>query len=257
MNYFVIATMQYLLVTLVLIGSLATSMFAQDDKLSQFSFEDVPTEDVRPPYFAVAGGPTATWLFTNLTDVNSLVNGITGNSYSAPLLMFGGEGFAAIGFIPNVRVGIMGASSFNPLQNEAKTRRVEYTVSLTGVIIDYAITPLKGFSIVPGVVGGIGGVNLEISQSGGNQIFPQISPTITSANYMRRLRTSMTFVMPRLNIEYAFTSFSMIRINAGYNLSFTGDWQGDNISAVTGVPATINGTGLTAQIGLFVGLFNN
>jgi hypothetical protein len=63
--------------------------------------------------------------------------------------------------------------------------------------------------------------------------------------------------MPRLNVEYAFTSFSMIRVNAGYNLSFMGDWQADNISTVTGVPSSINGTGLTVQVGLFVGLFNN
>ena len=250
-------SMKYLLATFFLLGFLATSVFAQDDKLNQFSFEDVPTEDVRPPYFAVSGGPTATWLFTNLTDVNSFVNGITGTSYSAPLLMFGGEGFAAIGFIPNVRVGIMGATSFNPLQNEAKTRRVEYTVSLTGVIIDYAITPLKGFSIIPGVAGGLGAANFEISQSSGNPTFSQIPPIPSATNYMRRLRSNLTFLMPRLNIEYAFTSFSMIRVNAGYNLSFMGDWQADNISTVTGVPAGINATGLTVQVGLFVGLFNN
>jgi hypothetical protein len=250
-------TMKYLLVILVLVGSLATSLFAQDDKLNQFSFEDVPTEDVRPPYFAVSGGPTATWLFTNLGDVNSFVGGITGGTYSSPLLMFGAEGFFAIGFIPNVRAGVMGAASVNVLQNDAKTRRVEYALSLTGLILDYAITPLKGFSIIPGVAGGLGAANFEISQSSGNQTFPQITPTATSANYMRRLRSNLSFVQPRLNIEYAFTSFSMIRVNAGYNLSFMGDWQADNISTVTGVPAGINATGLTVQVGLFVGLFNN
>jgi hypothetical protein len=248
---------KHLFVALVFICSFAVNLFAQDDKLNQFSFEDVPTEDVRPPYFAVSGGPTATWLFTNLSDVNSFVNGIAGASYSSPLLMFGGEGFFAIGFIPNVRAGIMGAASSNIVQNDAKTKRVDYTLSLTGIILDYAITPLKGFSIIPGVAGGLGGANFEISQSSGNQTFPQITPTATSANYMRRLRSSLTFVQPRLNIEYAFTSFSMIRVNAGYNLSFMGDWQVDNISTVTGVPAGINATGLTVQVGLFVGLFNN
>jgi hypothetical protein len=35
------------------------------------------------------------------------------------------------------------------------------------------------------------------------------------------------------------------------------DWRVDNIANLTGVPTTINATGLTAQIGLFVGLFNN
>lgn len=230
---------------------------AQDDKLNQFSFEDVPTEDVRPPYFAVAGGPTATWLFTNLSDVNSFINGIAGSSYASPLLMFGGEGFFAIGFIPNVRAGIMGAASINTIQNTDKTRRVEYSLSLTGIVLDYAITPFKGFSIIPGVAGGLGVSNFEITQASGNQTFGQITPTPAATNYMRRLRSNLTYVMPRLNLEYAFTSFSMIRVNAGYNLSFMGEWQADNLSPVSGVPAGINATGLTVQVGLFVGLFNN
>lgn len=229
---------------------------AQDDKLNQFSFEDVPTEDVRPPYFAVAGGFTTTWLFTNLTDLNGFTNGIVGGNYTSPLLMFGGEGFAAIGFIPNLRVGIMGATSFNLLQNEAKTRRTEFTLSLTGIGIDYAITPVKGFSIIPGVVGGLGVSNIEITQTSGSQAFTQIT-TPSATNYMRRLRSNFTYVQPRLNIEYAFTSFSMLRVNAGYNLSFMGDWQADNAAPVTGVPAGINATGLSIQAGLFVGLFNN
>jgi hypothetical protein len=174
---------------------------AQDDKLNQFSFEDVPTEDVRPPYFAVSGGFTTTWLFANLTDINALTNGIVGGSYSSPLLMFGGEGFAAIGFIPNVRIGIMGATSFNLLQNETKTRRTEFTLSLTGLGIDYAITPIKGFSIIPGVTGGTGLANYEITQSSASQTFLQIQPTPSATSYMRRLRSNFTYVQPRLNMH--------------------------------------------------------
>lgn len=253
--------MKHLLATLLCIGFSAIfapyAAFAQDDKLNQFSFEDVPTEDARPPYFAVAGGPAVTWLFTNLADVNSFVGGISGGSFSSPLLMVGAEGFFAIGFIPNVRVGVAGAASINTLQNDAKTKRVEYALSQTGVILDYAITPLKGFSIIPGVSGGIGVANFDITQSSGPQNFSQITPTATVSNYMRRLRSNLTYVQPRLNIEYSFTSFSMIRVNAGYNLSFMGEWQADNVTAVSGVPVGINATGFTAQVGLFVGLFNN
>ena len=39
--------------------------------------------------------------------------------------------------------------------------------------------------------------------------------------------------------------------------SFMQDWRADNAAIITGVPATINASGLTAQVGLFVGLFNN
>jgi hypothetical protein len=74
---------------------------------------------------------------------------------------------------------------------------------------------------------------------------------------MRRMRSNMLFAMPNLNVEYAFTLVSMVRLNVGYNLSFMQDWRADNASTLTGVPTSINASGLTAQVGLFVGLFNN
>jgi hypothetical protein len=243
---------------IVALIALSTPLFAQDDKLNQFSFEDVPTEDSKPPYFAISGGFTTTWLFTNLTDLNVLTNGILGSNFSSPIVLFGGQAFAAIGIIPNVRAGFFSMASAGAL--EGQSRRVEYGVSMTGVSVDYAFTPFKGFAVLPGVNVGWGAVNYEVSQVGVGQAFstfPFASGTQTQANFMRRLRSNMIFVTPNLNIEYAFTIVSMIRLNVGYNLSFMGDWRVDNSSTISGVPSSINATGLTAQVGLFVGLFNN
>ena len=254
------------LLTLLSILLLAAShtMIAQDDKLNQFSFEDVPTEEAKPPYFAVSGGFISTWLFTNLTDLNTLTNSVVGASYSSPVVLFGGEAFAAIGIIPNVRVGFMSIGSINnTLQSSSPglggptQRQTEYTISMTGLSIDYAITPFKGFSIIPGVRGGWGAVNYEISQSSSAlQAYP-IFPIASTTNFMRRMRSNMLFALPNVNIEYAFTLVSMVRLNVGYNLSFMQDWRADNASTLTGVPTNINASGLTAQVGLFVGLFNN
>jgi hypothetical protein len=234
-------------------------MYAQDDKLNQFSFEDVPTEEAKPPYFAISGGFTSTWLFTNLSDVNSLASAVVGRGYNSPIVLFGGEAFVAIGIIPNVRVGFMSVGSVNTLETSgpSPSKQTRYGVSMNGLSIDYAFTPFKGFSLVPGVRGGWGEVGIEISESAAaSQAYP-IYPVAASGSTMRRMRSDMFFVMPNLNIEYAFTLVSMVRLNVGYNLSFMQDWRVDNIANLTGVPTTINATGLTAQIGLFVGLFNN
>lgn len=246
---------------LVIIAFFASSVMAQDDKLNQFSFEDVPTEEAKPPYFAVSGGFISTWLFSNVTDLNTLTNSIVGANYNAPFVLLGGEAFAAIGIIPNVRVGLMSIGGTNTLQSVSAggqpTRQTEYTINMFGASIDYAWTPFKGFSLIPGVRGGTGAINYEISQnSSTTQTYP-LFPIASTANSMRRMRANMVFVMPNLNIEYAFTLVSMVRLNVGYNLSFMQDWRADNVSTITGVPASINATGLTAQVGLFVGLFNN
>jgi hypothetical protein len=234
---------------------------AQDDKLNQFSFEDVPTEEAKPAYFAVSGGFISTWLFTNLADLNTLTNSAVNSTYNSPVVLFGGEAFAAIGIIPNVRVGFMSIGSINTtLQSPSgvsPTRQTEYSIIMNGVSIDYAWTPLKGFAIVPGIRGGWGAVNYEISQSSSqSQAYP-LFPISTTANSMRRMRSNMLFAMPNLNLEYAFTLVSMVRLNVGYNLSFMQDWRADNASTLSGVPTNINASGLTAQVGLFFGLFNN
>ena len=248
---FVIATMT----------AMNSTVFAQDDKLNQFSFEDVPTEESRPPYFAVSGGFISTWLFTNLTDLNTLTNSVVGSSYNSPVVLFGGEAFAAIGIIPNVRVGFMSIGSVNTIQNTVSgsslSRQTEYSISMNGVSVDYAWTPFKGFAVIPGLRGGWGSVNYEISQSSASQQPYPLFPISSTANSMRRMRSNMLFAMPNVNLEYAFTLVSMVRLNVGYNLSFMQDWRADNAATITGVPATINASGLTAQVGLFVGLFNN
>lgn len=237
------------------------TLYAQDDKLNQFSFEDVPTEEAKPPYFAVSAGFISTWLFTNLTDLNTLTSSVTGKTYNSPFALFGVEAFAAIGIIPNVRVGFMSIGNTYTLQGGSSstslTQQSEYSINMNGISIDYAWTPFKGFSIIPGVRGGWGSVNYEISQSSSTtQTYP-IFPIVSATNSMRRMRSNMFFALPNLNVEYAFTLVSMVRLNVGYNLSFMQDWRADNASTLSGVPASINASGFTAQVGLFLGLFNN
>lgn len=249
-------------IILALVVYSSASVMAQDDKLNQFSFEDVPTEEAKPPYFAVAGGFIATAMFHNVDDLNGILSKlIPGASMTSPFLLTGAQAFAAIGIIPNVRLGFMsvGGGAFKEGTVGNFSRRVEYSMTMNGVSIDYAISPFRGFSILPGANIGWGNITFESSQSSGaSQAF---DPTFTFGsakdNYHRYARAGHFFVQPNLNFEYAFALFSMVRISAGYSISSVGDWKVDNIAPISGVPSSFNATGFTAQIGLFVGLFNN
>jgi hypothetical protein len=233
---------------------------AQDDKLKDFSFEDVPTEESKPPYFAAAGGFVVSALFQDYTQLNNFMQAYVGSSVSSPLLMTGGQAFVAIGIIPNVRVGFTSlfGSSAREQTSGTPAKRAEYSVTMNGINIDYAFTPLKGLAIVPGVLAGWGNVALEASQSGNTQSYTQrFPPPASQTNYLSRISAAHIFVQPNLNIEYAFALVSMIRVNAGYSLSFMQQWRADNIVPLGDVPSSFNASGLTVQVGLFFGLFNN
>lgn len=239
---------------------------AQDDKLDKLSFEESPLLDEKPPYFAVGGGFLGTFLFTNFDELNLSAASFGVGEFKSPVFLTGAQGFTAIGVIPNIRVGIVSIGGKATLQKEftdsigpipissTVNRTMEYSTSLTGFTIDYAIQPFKHFAIIPGVMLGFGTVAVERSQSTASRSF--IDPIPSSENYFNRLDASITVLQPNLNIEYAITQFSMIRINAGYMMSFVGDWKADRQTAISGVPDKINSSGLTLQFGIFVGLFN-
>ncbi len=245
--------------------SSGNTLKAQDDKLDKLSFEDSPLSDEKPPYFAVAGGFLGTFFFPNFDELNKTASAFDVGEFKAPVFLTGAQGFTAIGIIPNVRVGILSIGGKATLQKDridstvlpnpiAVTRTMEYSTSLTGLSIDYAIQPFKHFAIVPGLMFGLGTVAVERSQTAKTRDFAESIQS--STNYFNRLDASITVIQPNLNIEYAITQFSMIRINAGYMMSFLGDWKADRQTVVTGVPDKINSSGLTLQFGIFVGLFN-
>jgi hypothetical protein len=243
----VMPTLKRLLTLFVVALSIQASAFAQDDKLKDFTFDEVPTMP----------------MFQDFTKLNETVGAITGGTLNGPMWLLGGQGFVAIGIIPNVRVGVfsVAGSSSSERESGGVTRRAEYNMSMTGMNIDYAFMPFKGFAVLPGVNLGAGTVSFEASQSSGSRTFPQTFPPSglppTATSYMSFIRANHFFVQPNVNLEYAFSLLTMIRLNVGYSFSFMGDWRADKVAAIANVPSSYNASGVTAQIGLFVGLFNN
>ena len=258
-----------LLLSLVVFGAMilcsGVTLRAQDDKLDKLSFEDSPLLDEKPPYFAVGGGFLGTFLFTNFDELNKSATAFGVGEFKSPIFLTGAQGFTAIGVIPNIRLGVLSVGGKATLQKVVDdprlppfsvklTRTMEYSTSLTGFTIDYAIQPFKHFAVIPGVMFGLGTVAVERSQTTSTRNFTDTLPS--TDNYFQRLDASITVLQPNLNIEYAITQFSMFRVNVGYMMSFLGDWKADRQTVVTGVPDKINSSGLTFQFGIFVGLFN-
>lgn len=220
----------------------------------------VANEEPKPPYFAVGGGFIAMGLFQDFSALQEITSTITGQSISGPIWLTGVQGVASVGFIPNVRVGILsvGGSLVRETSSNNITRNVEYGIVMNGISIDYAINLFKGFTILPGITGGWGVVTFQSSQSSGSRSFAASFPLKPSQNnYLSTIRANHVFVQPNLYLEYAFSLVSMVRVNAGYSLSFMQQWRTDSIAPIDNVPQGFNASGLTLQVGLFLGIFSN
>lgn len=252
-----------------------TGLWAQDDQLDDFTIEDVPQEDVSTPYFGVGGGFVASFFFANFDELNKLVDTpgmLAGKKFDGSILMLGAQGFAAIPFIPNTRIGFTSAGGSKSVEGTALVgdapnavsykRKFEYFVTYSALTFDYAFTPIKGLAVLPGIMGGWGSMKVRASQTpavGERTIGGEFNFGTGTNNTYKEIVASHTTITPNLNIEYAVTPFSMIRVGAGYNVSLgTPSWEADNgITTVTGVSKDINMSGLSVQAGIFIGLFNH
>lgn len=254
--------MRTILCILAAVLCLGTAAQAQDERLDEFSFDDLPEEELSNPYFALAGGFVLTVFNPSLTDANTIIQrSMPGSSFSTPVLLTGAQVFTGLGFIPNSRIGFITQSGSREVTNTLAdtVRRGSYSVSFSGISLDYAFVLFPRFAVVPGVTGGWGTTRMEVSQSLNSREFGGIggSDWDGSANRASWMQASHWYAQPKLDIEYAITQFSMIRLNAGYNFAFMGDWEADGSAKVNNVPNTFSSSGLTFQVGVFIGFFNN
>lgn len=239
---------------------------AQDDRLDEITFDEVPLKDEKNPYFAVGVGASVNFMFPNLDDVNLHAQRFGLGEFKAPVLVSGADIFSAIGFIENVRAGFFwvgGGSETSKqftVQNVNVERTMTYSIFLRGVYVDYAIVPFKGFAILPGVSAGWGSQEIELYQAPSSRTwadFDTPDSIVTAPDAYSLLERNFLHVTPHLNLEYALSPYLNIRAAAAYHLQVSaGDWIGTKTSTVSGVPDGISINSFSAQIGLFVGLFN-
>lgn len=246
----------------VLFSSIVT---AQDDKIDGLAFDTEPLREEKTPYFAIAGGYTGSFFFSNLDDLNSALKtagfGMS-DEFSAPIYLSGVQGFTGIVIVPNMRVGFHSQSGMQKISNDivisdkSYTRQLEYSINMNSLSFDYAITIAKSFAIIPGVSAGWGRLSLESSQAESELDWTKFTPTPYDLNFMQRAEASFWLIEPNVNIEFALTNFLMLRANGGYTMSFMNDWEMNRTATLKNVPDGINGTGFHFQFGVFLGLFN-
>jgi hypothetical protein len=258
--------MRFAVMVLIALVMVASPLLSQDDRLDEFAFEEVPLKDESIPYFAIGVGPVFQFSFPQLDDLNARAAQLGLGALDSPLLQSGGELFTAIGIIKNVRVGFswvsgsISSSTELPISGVTVARTMKYTLSSRTLHVDYAWVPFKGFSVLPGVGFGWGNQTIATYQSAKDRTWTDYGDSTNLSKFpdaYTDLTRSVIYLMPRLNLEYAFTPFVAFRAQAAYTLQLGGnDWIGNRTAVVTGVPTSISATAFNAQVGLFIGLFN-
>ena len=233
-----------------------------NDNLGEITFEELKDKDKSSQYFAVGGGFTGNFLMFDKTALNSnLPASFHVKDFSSPLFITGGQGFITF-FFKNIRfgfsaaIGTQGVDTTETVGSRSIKRHVDFSSSMNGVTIDYAIPVVKGVTILPGVQAGFGNLVFERSDSPVSANWTDIKND--TALHSGRIEVSQIYVQPTLNIEWAITTFTMIRANVGYNMNFHSDtWTLNRNTTVSGAPSALKAAGPVFGFGVFFGLFRN
>ncbi len=243
---------------------------AQDDTTDIFDFDDLPVDDVRPPYLGVGGGYLGMLTFMNFDELNKLNREFGIDDFDGQLLLNGGGGVTAVGVIANVRLGVFGLggsvekSADVEIGGETYKRTMTFGVGVTAAQFDYAIPLFEGLTAFPGTMLGAGRYSLELTQTKAQEpSFTDLmsppsftDPAVDNFNRSTRLHRTHLFYYPAVNLEYVPIQFLMIRAGVGYagHAAIGGEWADQAGTEITDVP-DIKADGLTLQFGVFVGLF--
>ncbi|TAL66825.1 MAG: hypothetical protein EPN82_17030 [Bacteroidetes bacterium] len=252
-----------IVIAILLLGS--NYLWSQDDMLDSLdlSFESTPIREEKVPYFSIAGGFTGTFFFANFDELDKLIEknfpSMGNERFSGSnIFMPGAEGFTAIGIIPNMRLSFFGTGGSKNIKvsDTASTRSIDYSVSFNGLSFDYAFVPTRRLAVLVGANLGWGTLAIEYYKTTSNIDWTKFGEDVNPGNFMSRAEAGMWLIQPHLNIEFAVTPFIALRASAGYSYSLMGNWKFNQNTSLDNVPKNVNGSGLYAQFGLFIGLFN-
>lgn len=255
---------------LLLMAVLMLPMFltAQDDEIDNLPFDNEPLRDDARTYFVLAGGVTYDWLMIDEKEMNSFIGsqGDQGLLLSAPLQLVGGQGVIGIPWVKNLRIGVFGYGG-NLKSNLSVYKGVEIdgtptgfdsevqtslTASMFGFSLHYGYVPFEHFAILGGLNTGWGDMNYEVYTA---VIMP--NPDAPQGFGIERFEKNYFFVMPNIQLEYAITSYIILRADASYNLTFAQktDWKYNNLGT-NSVNPDFNLNGMKVGFGVMVGLAN-
>ena len=138
-------------------------------------------------------------------------------------------------------------------------REVKYNLGGGGLTVEYTLPFIKEVGISIGAVIGRGNLKIELYRNlnsyNWNEIWNEFDGDSTS-NYSRVLNNDFWTFTPTLNIDWPIYRFVVLRIGAGYQLTFGSDWTADDNQSLSNVPNDLNGNSFFIQSGLFIGFFS-
>jgi hypothetical protein len=252
--------MHRLLTAFLLLLLLVTSAMAQDDE----DFEIRPNRRQRGGGIVGGGGGiTPTWHFLNTVDLNSALStkGLPQLGEDG-LFLFGGQGYAYIIIIPNLRIGGMGyagsifaTAPVSTREEPVPFRSTELAVGAGGVTLEYVI-PFGKFHVAFGGMLGGGSYTLTIIQSDNTAktwdgLFP--SSPVSLADSRHELTSSFFTWQPSLTLEYDVHPFIVLGLTGGY-FGGSGSWRLDDNFDLLSMPE-FKFESPFVRLGLTFGLF--
>lgn len=253
----------------------SVSIFCPADLHAQTEGEEIEEEFTGEtlPYFGIGLGYFRMLTFTDYEAINQVSDDLVGDFTGPFNTDFLGLTFTP-GIFPNLRAGLYAGIGNKQLTRQVRpqdapdtatyTRTVYYTQVDGAIQIDYALTVSSAFTIFPGAMIGYGRSTLGASQtrnSGtnfnevfGGGIFEGTNP---NSNRFARALSYHIYAYPTVNFEYTLTPNIMMRLGAGYSVTLaTTDWADEGGVKLLDAP-DISTDGPSAQIGLFLGLFQH
>ena len=231
--------------------------------------EEPKDEEILPPKRSAAakiggaGGFTPFWLFLDIAPINQMLRNANAAEFNnGRLLLLGGQGYGYVLFVPNLRIGGMGASG--TMKSKAlfgNTRRdVELSVGFGGVTLDYVIPIAPRFDLTIGTLLGRGGMDLKITRDDGrakvwDDLWNEYGSLQPAQEYSRQLSGSFFIYQPSVNIEFALLRWIGLRAGVSYLGMSGAEWKLDDKYDIFGVPSNINGKGWMINTGVFLGTF--
>lgn len=230
-------------------------LIAQSDEID-LEFDDSPIVEDTREYFVLAGGITFDWLMITEDHLNSFLSSSDGLELAGPIQLVGGQGVTGIPWVKNLRLGVLGfgGSVESEIIEDGSLTQNSLIASMFGFGVEYGYVPFEHFAILGGVNAGWGDVTFENYFSVTEPV-EEINPPVTGL--IQRLEKNYFFVMPNIQIEYAFANFIIIRADASYNMTVGQDdnWTYSRLGTST-VNPDFDLSGLKIGFGVMVGLVN-
>lgn len=253
-------------ILIIVITSLPILLSAQDDALDKMKFgnEYAPGEKAKT-YFGIGLGYSNNIFFANNDDINIKLEdfGFKGDAMTVPMYLHGFELFTSIPFA-NLTLGFSYKKGSESIDYDELNRYSDFSVSFTGLYVDYIFVPFNKFSISLGMELGEGKLNLEIYQSPKDIDWNNMKPDWNNESFYHNSSMGFIYLQPKIDFEYILTNWIMTRFNISYNFAINesgiinkNNWSYNNSSNISNVPSTLGANGLTIQLGIFVGLYSN